>query len=283
MIGTNDLKKITALALCSGFVQGDKPLSLLIISDRPESGKTEIVKQFMGTPYVSFVSDISSFGLKRDFVDKIKSGEVRHIIIPELLQALSKGKTASGSFTTTLQILMEDGAMGFHTGFLTSKPNDNLSKVNTVGFIACMPRLMYRKELKREWTNSGFLSRWLVVTYKYNDNTINEILRSIRQGDYIGQQDDLLKLDGSTIKVNVAEDLAQKCIDMALKITEQSRQAGQLYGFRESKHILSLLRANVIYDRIVNHTDRIEATIDDFNEVSRLEYLFNEQFNELKQ
>jgi hypothetical protein len=282
MVGIDDLKKIVALTLCSGYIKGDKPLSLLIISDRPESGKTEAVKGFLGTPYVAFASDISSYGLKRDFAEKIEKGEIRHIVIPELLQPLSRGKTAAETFTTTLQVLMEDGCMGLHTGFIKSKPTSS-TDIKTVGFIACMPRPAYKTGLKRAWTNSGFLSRWLVVTYKYNSDTVSAVLDSIRNGEYIKNPDELIRLDGVMLGIDIPAEVSNKAVDLALSITEIAREQGQLYGFREAKHILSLIAANVIYERIVNKSERTAATMEDFEEINRLGYLFNEQFNEVKQ
>lgn len=282
MVGVDDLKKIVALTLCSAYVKGDRPLSLLIISDRPEAGKTEAVKCFLGTPFVEFATDLSAYGLKRDFASKIEKGIIRHIVIPELLQPLMRGKVSAQSFTTTLQTFMEDGVMGLHTGFIKSKPVLDVTDIKTVGVIACMPRPAYKKGLKREWTDTGFLSRWLVVTYKYNDDTVDGILNSIREGNYIKQPDTLVKLDGTSVSIDIPPSVSGKAVDLALDITKIAREQGQLYGFREAKHILTLVASNVIYDRITNNSDRLTATDVDFNEINRLGYLFNEQFNELR-
>jgi len=283
MIHTKDLQKIISLALCSAYVKGDKPLSLLIISDRPESGKTEIVKGFLGTPRVEFATDISGYGIKRDLCKRIMEGNLYHIIIPEFLQPLSKGKISAQSFTTTLQAIMEDGVMGLHTGFLRATSSVNLDDIKSVGVIACMPRPSYTMQLRNEWVKSGFLSRWLVVSYKYNDDTIKTIFESINKGEYLDHNTNLLELGMHKFTITIPQDVANKCYQLSMDITVEARKQGAAYGFRELKHIRSLVAACAVYDKVVNKVNRDAVTINDFNEIDRLGYLFNEQFNAVKQ
>lgn len=278
-----DLEKIVSLALCSGYLEGDKPLSVLIISDRPESGKTDIIKRFSETPGVKFASDISGYGIKRDFAEGIMNGTLRHIIIPEFLQPLMKGKVSAQSFTTTLQVVMEDGCIGFHTGFVKSTTLQAGSEIRTVGVIGCMPRPLFTKQLRYEWAKTGFLSRWLIVTYKYSDEAIDNIMSSIEKGDYIHTKDPKVVLNGTKALVTLPPDVSKACTGLAMEVVKEAREAGLAYGFREVKHIRALVAANVIYDRIINGSERTTATMDDFKEVERLGYLFNEQFNEVRQ
>lgn len=283
---TKDLTDIVCLALCSAYVKGNRPLSLLIISDRPESGKTEIVKEFIGTPGIEFCTDVSSYGLRRDFPNKIARGEVRHIIIPELLQPLMKGKAQSQQFVQTLGTFMEDGVMGFHSGFLPSSTlgeETNVNEIRTVGIIGCMPKYAYTASMKREWAMLGFLSRLLLVTYKYNDQAIQCILDNIRKGKYLKPKGRGLNLDGEMIDVSIPDDVAVKCELLGLEITKCARENNELYGFREIKHIRSLVMANVVYDRVRDGVKRKDANMDDFNKIESLGYLFNEQFNAVRQ
>lgn len=283
MINSGDLEKVVALALCTSYIQGDKPLSLLLISDRPEAGKTEVVKRFTGTPRVGFATDVSGYGIKRDFAQKIIDGEIYHIVIPEFLQPLLRGKVSSTSFVTTLQALMEDGVMGLHTGFIKPlffKPGD---EIKTVGVIACMPRPYFTKQLSYEWLKMGFLSRWVVVTYSYDSETVDSILASIESGDYLQRTEKAIVLDGQTIPVEMPSDVSKCCRELSETIVKEAKEAGLAYGFRELKHIRSLVAANVIYDGIANGKDRTKATLEDFEEISRLGYLFNEQYNAVRQ
>lgn len=282
MIDAQDLEKIVALALCTAYIKGDKPLSLLIISDRPESGKTEIVKQFSGTPGVEFATDVTGYGLKRDFTAKILRGEVKHIIIPEMITPLSKGKTASDSFTGILQAIIEDGIMGIHTGFIRSSWSADMP-TRSVGVIGCLPRPVFTHKLRQEWQLRGFLSRFLVVSYRHGDDTLSRILKSIKDGDYLRPKaGKRLDFDGDDIEINIPSEVGQACEDLGRGIVAEAVKAGLVYGYREVKHIRALVAANVIYERITHGAKRTTACVADFEEVQRLGYLFNEQYNSLK-
>lgn len=281
MIDSQDLDKIVTLALCTAYIKGDKPLSLLIISDRPESGKTEVVKQFSGTPGVEFASDVTGFGIKRDFCERIIEGKLHHIIIPEMITPLAKGQVSSDSFTAILQAIIEDGVMGLHTGFLKASWSTDMP-VRSVGVIGCLPRPFLTAKLKYDWMKRGFLSRFLVVSYKYADDTLDEIFGSIEQGDYLGTDRQPIDFDGNEVAIELPKPVAVACTQLGKGIVEEAVKAGLAYGFREVKHIRALVAANVILERIDEGTDRTEATMADFEEVDRLGYLFNQQFNALK-
>lgn len=281
MIDSQDLDRIVTLALCTAYIKGDKPLSLLIISDRPESGKTEVVKQFSGTPGIEFASDVTGFGIKRDFCERIIEGKLHHIIIPEMITPLAKGQVSSDSFTAILQAIIEDGVMGLHTGFLKASWSKDMP-VRSVGVIGCLPRPFLTAKLKYDWMKRGFLSRFLVVSYKYADDTIGKIFGSIREGDYLTSPKHPLDFDGDTIEIAIPEDVGVSCEELGRGIVEEAVKAGLAYGYREVKHIRALVAANVIFERVEKGTDRVEATMADFEEVNRLGYLFNQQFNALK-
>lgn len=284
MIDTKDLEKIVALALCTAYIKGERPLSLLIISDRPEAGKTEVVKQFCGTPGVEFASDVTGYGIKRDFLAKIARGEIHHIIIPELLTPLSKGKVSSDSFTSILQVLIEDGVMGFHTGYIDGVWGNKADlPIKTVGIIGCMPQPFFTDKVRFDWMRSGFLSRFVVVTYKYGFDSIKEIFASIKKGDYLTDDPTPLKFDGDQVEVIVPDNVATKCQRLSGEIAKEAIERGLAYGFREFKHIRAMVAANVVLERVRQGTDRAEANMKDFQEVDRLGYLFNRQFNALKE
>lgn len=281
MIDSQDLDKVVTLALCTAYIKGDKPLSLLIISDRPESGKTEAVKRFSGTPGVEFASDVTGFGIKRDFCERIKEGKLHHIIIPEMITPLAKGQVSSDSFTAILQAIIEDGVMGLHSGFLKASWSSDTA-VRAVGVIGCLPRPFLTAKLKYDWMKRGFLSRFLVVTYKQGDDTIDRIFASIHKGDYLGTETQPISFDGDEVTIDIPEPVATACEQLGRGIVEEAVKAGLAYGYREVKHIRALVAANVIFERIEQGTDRSEATMADFEEIDRLGYLFNEQFNALK-
>jgi hypothetical protein len=83
------LQTIIECALISPYVQGEKPLSLLIVA-KPESGKSSMMKQYRENTGLVYLTDCIAYGITRDVLPKIVSGEVKTIMIPDLLTPLSK-------------------------------------------------------------------------------------------------------------------------------------------------------------------------------------------------
>jgi hypothetical protein len=71
------------------YLKDQKPDSLIVIA-KPESGKIEVMKRFRTNKNVAYLSDVTAFGIQRDYLSKIEAGEVRHIIIPDLFKPLSR-------------------------------------------------------------------------------------------------------------------------------------------------------------------------------------------------
>ena len=276
MINTHDLEKSVALTLYSAYVKGEKAVSLMVLSDRPESGKTEIVSKFYGNRGLAFLSDVTAYALWRDFKEQIESGELKHLVIPEFLAPLSRKSETVGSFISTLQMLVEEGVMEIHTGFL--KPM-KLASPTAIGAIVCMPRQAFAAR-RTEWELSGFLSRFLVVSYRYDDDTVMNIFNSIAEQEYIGDDHRIkLELPSEPIKIEIPEDIRQMAKSFVIEQTETLRKRGRGYGFRELKNMNRLLCANVIFEDMQTGANRVKVDTHDFEEVQRLSYLINEEFN----
>lgn len=276
MIRTKDLEKLVALTLASAYVKGEKPASLMIISERPESGKTDIVNKFHGNTGVIVLSDVTAHALWRDFYKPISAGEVKHIIIPEFLAPLSRS-SAIDSLIATFQVMIEEGLTEIHTGFL---PPIKFPKPISIGLIICMPRDAY-KQHKVGWETSGFLSRFMVATYKYDDDTVSAIFKSIVEREYFKEAG--IKFDFKPANIRISNKIAEGCRVLASSIVEQARKDGKLYGFRELKNILRFVASNVILESAVTGCSRLRATDKDFDEIVRISYLLNEQHNALKE
>lgn len=274
MIRTKDIEKIIALTLASAYVEGDKPASLMIVSERPESGKTDMVQMFSENTGIVVLSDVTAFALWRDFYKEITARKIKHIIIPEFLAPLTRS-SAIDNLIATFQMMIEEGLTEIHTGFL---PSIKFDTPISIGLIICMPRNAYVRH-KLSWETSGFLSRFLVATYSYDKDTIEAIFKSIIQRQYFEKSKIKFAFTSATIEIPVP--IAEMCRGLAESITSKSRQEGKLYGFRELKNILRFIASNVIIER-ANGSKRTVATKDDFDEVSRLSYLFNENFNHIK-
>lgn len=279
MIKTYDLEKIFSLALYSAYVAREKAVSIMVISERCESGKTEVANKFYGNRGVATLSDVTAYALWRDFKRQIEDGSLKHLIIPEFLAPLSRKAETVGSFIATLQMLIEEGIMEIHTGFL--KPM-RLSSPTAIGAIICLPRTAFVAR-KTEWELSGFLSRFLVVSYSYDDQTVDAIFNSIAEREYLSD-DHRIKLlfPDKPQDIEIPPDITEMAKVYVREHTERLRRSGRGYGFRELKNMLRLMCANVIFENMQTGGNREAVSEADLEEVKRLSYLINEEFNAMK-
>jgi hypothetical protein len=278
MIDIQDLERVIALTLCSGHLSNDKPVSLMVVSDKCEAGKTSALEKFSRTDGIAYLSDATAFGLWRDFHKQIASGELRHILIPEMISPLSRNSDTVNSFISTLGTLIEEGIVEIHTGFLDAI---KLKSPVTVGVIGCMPRPIFMNN-KLKWEATGFLSRFIVVTYKHGQETVERVFESIIKGQHLTDGDHPVNMPTQDYEISVPEDVARESVSFAREVTEQSVKDGKIYGYREAKHIIRLVAANVIYENMRDGYNRLAATMDDVEVVKGLSYLFEGRFNELR-
>lgn len=278
MINTQDLERIFALTFYSAYVANEKPVSVMLISDRPESGKSEIAMKYLGNPGIGHLSDVTAYALWRDFKEDIEAGTLKHIVIPEFLAPLSRKSETVQSLISTLQMLIEEGIIEIHTGFL--KPM-KLKSPTSIGVIACLPKQAFAAR-HTEWELSGFLSRFLVVSYSYDKDTVNTIFESIATRQYFAESRIKLIFPPQQVGIDIPADIEQLSKTYVYSQTEEVRTSRRGYGFRDLKNILRLLCANVIMTNAQNGETRVSVEMDDFEEIRRLSYLVNEEFNTLK-
>lgn len=278
MIGVGDLQYVIALFLATGHIHNEKPVSGAIITPHPEMGKTELAISYSKTPFVEISSFSSGYGFKRDLFTKIAAGHIRHIVIPEMLQPLSHGRAFADTFVATLQVMIEDGISSIHSGFLREAKFAG----DVAGVIFCMPQKAYA-HYKSSWAMVGFLSRLVIITYTYNDDTVAKVFDYIREGKYESKTGIKIPFTGEYYDIALTPAVAQACEDLAKSIAGTARDSGILYGFRETKHIRRLVKANVVLDIVNEKRQSLTATMEDFKKVDNVSYLFNEQYNAVKQ
>ena len=169
MIGTEKLELIIELALWSGCLENERPLSLLIIA-KPESGKSQLVLSYKGNnPGVVVISDCTAWGLQKAFLNEMKDKLIHHIIIPDLITPLSRQPATVATFVAFLNGLTEEGIVEVHT-FAQDLKVEGLN----VGLISTItPSIL--NDSRHRWTRMGFLSRMLPVAYKYSQETAQKV------------------------------------------------------------------------------------------------------------
>jgi hypothetical protein len=254
------LKKMIECALISPYIREEKPLSLLIVA-KPESGKSSAMKQYRMTQGVVYVTDCTAYGITRDILPKIVSGEVKTIMIPDLITPLSKQTKTRQSFTAFLNSLIEEGVAKITT-YSTIWNKDVKANVITAVTDEAL------RDARHGWARMGFLSRFIVFTYSYSLSTVMEILnRYSSQG--LSLKNVKVKLPKKGVAIRLPKEIADKLNPLAMRIGEQFR----LYGFRAKINFRCLLKC------LAYRNSRRVVDDDDFREFLKLADYMNFQYN----
>jgi hypothetical protein len=197
------------------------------------------MKKFGPYKNVAYLSDVTAFGIQRDFLSKIESGEIRHIMIPDLLKPLARKESTVNSFITMMNGLIEEGVAAMST-YATSRLMA-FKKPVKVGLITAITSDEFNDN-RHNWKKKSFLSRVIPFSYSYGMNTINKVFESILDLDYMKEEDIKLNLPKEDTAVNLPEKYARSILPSTTMIAE----AQQTYGFRLQKQFQALLQASAL-------------------------------------
>jgi hypothetical protein len=261
IIELDALEKTVRATLYSAYVKDEKPLSLLIVA-KPESAKTQILKKYRENKGVVYLTDCTAFGLTRDILPKIFSGEVKHVMIADLITPLSKSTKTRQSFIAFLNNLIEEGVAKMTTYV------NVWEKEVTCGLLAAITEDAL-EDGRRDWAKMGFLSRMCIFSYSYPIPVICKIFESL-VGDKSGRNE-VFKLDfpAEPVDVVLAEDIAKELVPISMKIGE----AMQLYGFRFFLNTKTMLKSLALMK------GRDNVTREEFQEFLELTRYLNSKFN----
>jgi hypothetical protein len=249
------VREAVELTLWTGGLANEQPGSMLVAAEE-EEGKTYLVSPYKNLGSVGFLSDATAHGMVRAYQQKLRAGQTRHFIFPELLRPLERNKETAASFVAFLSELVEEGVKEIQT-FPTSF---RLTEPIQAGVLACIARggLSYRLH---HWNVTGFLSRFLVVSYTYGPNTAKAVMDSILNGTPpapINLVLPTMPLQRQTVQV--PHHLAQDIADIAAPLA--SAIYAPLHGYRMTKHLMRLAMASALRDgrSIVTSTDLVPIT-----------------------
>jgi hypothetical protein len=219
-------------ALISPYIKDEKMISLLIVA-KPESGKSSAMKMYRENRGVVLISDCTAYGLTRDILPKIISGEVKSIMIPDLITPLSKQTKTRQSFTAFLNNLIEEGVAKITT-YSTIWNKDVKANVITAVTNEAL------RDARHNWARMGFLSRFIIFSYSYKISTVMEIFDNYSQyGLHLETKKTKIKIPKKSVKVELTTELADKLNPIAIRIGEQF----SLYGFRAKINFRSVLKS----------------------------------------
>ena len=257
------LKKIVECALISPYIKNEKTISLLIVA-KAESGKTSTMKLYRQNKGIAYVTDCTAYGLTRDILPKMVSGEVKTLMIPDLLTPLSKSQRTRQSFVAFLNNLMEEGIVKITTYAMIWDKDVKANVITAVTDEAL-------KDGRHEWAKIGFLSRFIVFTFSYSISTIVEILN--RYVEHCRDVDEVkLEIPEAEVEIKLPQKIAEKLNPLAMKIGEQL----SLYGIRAKNNLISLLKA------LAYRNGRDAVTDFEFKELLELADYMNFDFNPIR-
>ena len=261
LIELDALEKTVKATLYSAYVKDEKPLSLLIVA-KPESGKTAVLKKYKENKGIVYLTDCTAYGLTRDILPKIVSGEVKHIVIADLITPLSKSTKTRQSLIAFLNNLTEEGVAK-----ITTYANVWDREVNC-GLVTAITDDALR-DGRHDWAKIGFLSRMFLFSYSYAIPVVYRIFDSLLEDKSgVGEQ---TKLDfpAQPQDVILPTDIAKELIPLSMKIGESMK----LHGFRFFLNTKTMLRSLALMN---GKTTVTREELDEFLELS--EYL-NSEFN----
>ncbi len=213
LINVEPLQKVVECALISPYIKDEKPLSLLIVA-KAESGKTSVMKTYRQNKGIAYVSDCTAYGITRDILPKMLSGEVMTLVIPDLITPLSKSTKTRQSFVAFLNNLIEEGIAK-----ITTYANiwDKDVKANVITAVTDEAL----KDGRHEWAKMGFLSRFIIFTYSYKPSTIMQILNSYSEHG-LNIREVKVKFPNKRINIELSEEIADRIDPIAIRIGKKT-------------------------------------------------------------
>lgn len=263
LIHTELLKKMLETTLITPYIKDENPISLMIVA-KPESGKTSAIKSYRQNKGIVYMTDCTAYGLTRDFLPKIVSGEVKTIMIADLLTPLSKQTKTRQSFIAFLNNLIEEGIAKITT---YSTVWDKEAKANVITAVTDEAI----KDGRHEWAKLGFLSRFVMFSYSYSLSTIVEILDRYSQHG-LKQDNVKIKLPEKEVEIGLSQEIADKLNPIATKIGEQFK----LYGIRAKINLRALIKA------LAYRNEKTTVTETEFEELLELADYMNFNFNPIR-
>lgn len=236
MIKTKPLEELITLGLYSSYLCKDKPVSIMIIA-RPETGKTKVLMKFMVNKGLAFMTDVTAYGIEKEILPRIKTGEIRHIIIPDLVKPLSRAGHTVANFITFINAMIEEGIARIAT-FADSQTFEIPVKC---GVISAVVREDLEKKLEY-WGSIGFISRFIPFSFNYPISTVTEIFEYIVKEQYLHENPIKLSFPQKDKKITIAPNLGRKLIPLAQEITKKQK----LFGFRALLNLQCLAKASAL-------------------------------------
>ena len=257
------LDKTIQATLVTPYILGEKPISLMIVA-KPESGKTSAMKRYSSNKGIIYLTDATAYGIQRDILPKLTSGEIRTIMIADLITPLSKSTKTRQAFVAFCNNMIEEGVAKITTYAMTW---DKEVKGNIVTAVTDQAL----DDGRHEWAKIGFLSRFIMFSYSYDLSTVHAILQSYSRGGLINRSK-TMEFPKENVDVTLDPQIADKLDPLAVRIGDDFG----IYGIRAKINLRSLLKA------LAYLNGRVAVQMADFDELLRLVDYMNFKYNPLR-
>ena len=262
MIGIENIINLLELVVITGHIKGEQPVSVLLTAP-PEAGKTTMVMKFVSNEGLVVLTDCTAYGIMRDYKESITQGSVKHLVIPDLIRPMSRGKDTVHSLVAFLNALIEEGVISISTYAETvGVQNQRNTATNQTpvrcGLITTMAQGILG-DGRHHWARMGFMSRMLPISYTYNAGTQLNIHRSIADRAYLSDAQIQLNLPDEDVQIILQAPQTNDLITLASQLNSitSANNPERVYGFRLQKHLQRLAMASALKNGrdIVNQED----------------------------
>lgn len=253
MIGVDKILSVIELTIYSAHIDGEPPVSVLVTAPI-EAGKTDTVMKFSPNLGIVVLTDATAYGIMRDYGQAIINKEIRHLLIPDLVKPLSRGKDTVHTLIAFFNSLIEEGIYGVSTyAEKLGTPLQGIRGVQPIpvkcGLIATLAKEVLL-DGRHHWTRMGFMSRLLPISYDYSVNTQLQIHQSIAKRDYLKDAKIKLNLPTGDVPVKLQQSEADylAMLSQGLASLTNKNSPVKVYGFRLQKHLQRLAMASALKD-----------------------------------
>ena len=167
---TKPILEILKRVRASAYIKNAFPLSCLIVAP-VGAGKTTALRKISSNNGVMAFSDFTPYGLTK-CLPEIRMKNIKHIIIYDLVEPMSRSRSIVGNLIGFLNSLIEEGVFKISTGFIEIKEPLQL------GLITCTTPTEI-KDKRRDWLGIGFISRLLPISYNISKTDVIQILEDM--------------------------------------------------------------------------------------------------------
>ena len=270
MLGSNlpEITEMVRYILYSDYVVLDgshkeTPLSAMIVAP-PEHGKTAVVEQFNPNNGILHMTNVTAYGLQKQYFAEMQKGNIKRILVPDFVNPANKKQDTINSTVTFFNSYISwEGVGSIATYAMTIRVKDTVK-----GALLTTMATEDFKRMRKSLAAVGFLSRMLVISYRYSREKADEILKSIVTRRAPWSKVELQFPDGK-VSVNLPGTLALELMPTAKRLGESAHGI----GLRGANQLMMMAKCRALSE------GRDVVTKEDIN---RVLYLCNEYVGEVK-